>query len=266
MATKAIEETTWETLDRELDAWGEAGRTATFWWRDDDAATPAAALRRLVGLAASAEAPLALAVIPAKLGPGVGPLIEEAETVRVVQHGYGHINHASGVNGGGGGRACEICSGPGGETILRDLQAGRSLLEAAFPGRVVPMLVPPWNRIDERITPELPGIGYQGLSTFGARVRARPAPGLVQINAHCDPISWKRGRRFAGLAACLEAVVAHLRANRARHGDAVEPTGLLTHHLDLDDEGWAFSAELIRRVGEHPAATLADVDEFLAAG
>ena len=57
--------------------------------------------------------------------------------------------------------------------------------------------------------------------------------------------------------------MAHLRANRQGPADAVEPIGLLTHHLDLDEEAWAFTAELIRRVGEHPAATFAAVDQLL---
>ena len=60
-------------------------------------------------------------------------------------------------------------------------------------------------------------------------------------------------------------MVAHLRANRQGPADAVEPTGLLTHHLDLDEQAWAFTAELIRRVGEHPAANFAAVDRLLPA-
>ena len=30
----------WPDLTAELDRWGEAGRTATLWWRDDDATAP----------------------------------------------------------------------------------------------------------------------------------------------------------------------------------------------------------------------------------
>ncbi len=31
-----------DALRRELDAWAEAGRTATLWWRDDDTSAPGA--------------------------------------------------------------------------------------------------------------------------------------------------------------------------------------------------------------------------------
>ena len=30
----------WDALRTELDLWQDAGRDASFWWRDDDAETP----------------------------------------------------------------------------------------------------------------------------------------------------------------------------------------------------------------------------------
>ncbi len=260
MVAKTKEDTTWETLAHELAAWAESGRTATFWWRDDDAAAPTAALKRLLRLATLEDVPLALAVIPAKLRAGMDVLVGAAPTVRVVQHGYAHVNHGSKNNRLG---ARELCCERGREILLEELLAGQRILGATFPGRLAPILVPPWNRIDGRITAELPGIGYRGLSTYGARLSPMPVPGLIQVNAHCDPIKWKRGRCFAGLSTCLDALVAHLKVNRQGPADSVEPTGLLTHHLDLDEEAWAFTAGLIRRIGEHPAATFAAVDQFL---
>ena len=47
---------------------------------------------------------------------------------------------------------------------------------------------------------------------------------------------------------------------RAGVGDPAEPTGILTHHLDLDAPAWAFLAELFARTREHGAATWLDVD------
>ena len=37
----------WQDLRDELDRWAEAGRTATLWWRDDDAVMPGPLLDRL---------------------------------------------------------------------------------------------------------------------------------------------------------------------------------------------------------------------------
>ena len=53
----------WTAFSNELDRWQEAGRTAAFWWRDDDAIAPTAALDRLA--ATGAGIPKTLAVIPA---------------------------------------------------------------------------------------------------------------------------------------------------------------------------------------------------------
>ena len=59
----------WPDLTRELDAWAEDGRTATFWWRDDDAVEVTPALEKLLQTADDAETPLSLAVIPGALRP-----------------------------------------------------------------------------------------------------------------------------------------------------------------------------------------------------
>ena len=42
--------------------------------------------------------------------------------------------------------------------------------------------------------------------------------------------------------------------------DASEPTGLLTHHLDMDAAAWDFLAELFAHTRQHGAATWNDVD------
>jgi hypothetical protein len=40
----------WATLQRELDRWAESGKTATFWWRDDDAVEETPQLQTLDAL------------------------------------------------------------------------------------------------------------------------------------------------------------------------------------------------------------------------
>ncbi|MDX1484694.1 MAG: polysaccharide deacetylase family protein [Alphaproteobacteria bacterium] len=251
------EDAGWGTLSDELDAWGNAGRRARFWWRDDDAGGPTAALDRLLRLSTEVGAPLALAVIPKRLRPGIGAQVAAAPGVRVVQHGYAHINHAAGTNRDG---ACELCLERGLEVIGAELADGLRLLEAAFPGRVAPVLVPPWNRIDPGVAAALPAMGYRGLSTFGPREASPVVPGLTQVNAHCDPVKWKRGGRFAGLSACLGAIVGQLRRARKEAVAEAPAVGLLSHHLDFDEEAWAFTESLVALVNAHPNATFAAVD------
>ncbi len=64
----------WSDLDAELDRWASAGRTATLWWRDDDAARLTPALERLIALARRHHAIVHLAVIPARLSPELARL------------------------------------------------------------------------------------------------------------------------------------------------------------------------------------------------
>src|SRR3954471_6826472 len=82
----------WPELVSELDCWGEAGRIAKLWWRDDDAvaATPElAALLRLAG-----ATPMALAVIPALATADLAASLRDVPCSAVLQHGWRHVNRA----------------------------------------------------------------------------------------------------------------------------------------------------------------------------
>ena len=69
----------------------------------------------------------------------------------------------------------------------------------------------------------------------------------MQCNTHVDLIAWRRGRAFIGAEAAIERLVAHLEARRESAVDPSEPTGILTHHLDLDAAAWQFLADLFAR-------------------
>ncbi len=223
----------WHDLDQELDLWVKDGRTATFWWRDDDAVAPTPALERMIGIAERHQVPLMLAVIPE---PSTGALrrrVEASPLVFVAQHGLRHQNNAK-----PGDRACEF---PHGRTLSEnvvDMRDGLQLL-AGFP-HLVPVFVPPWNRIDARLFPGIASLGHRGVSTFGPRALAQPLPGFTQTNCHADIIAWKTTRGFTGVGRVLDDIIGHLRARRTRAADAAEPTGLLTHHLVHDAASWSF--------------------------
>src|SRR5271170_1486794 len=92
--TAAVAAAQWTDLADELDRWGEKGRIATLWWRDDDAAAPS---RRLDSLLATAgEVPVALAVIPALADQALAARLDRSvkTPVRVLQHGWRHLDHA----------------------------------------------------------------------------------------------------------------------------------------------------------------------------
>src|SRR5258708_22135859 len=81
----------WQMLEEELARWHDAGRTVDFWWRDDDATAPSAAVRQLLQLSKASGVPLALAVIPL----GAVPQLFEGLRASVLMHGTDHRNRAA---------------------------------------------------------------------------------------------------------------------------------------------------------------------------
>lgn len=244
----------WSDLEAELDRWSGAGRQAAFWWRDDDAAAASSALARLLALAEGV--PLALAVIPGTAEPSLAETLARRERVRVLQHGWRHANH-------GGTAKSEL--GP--ERPLRarldELAAGRDRLSALFGERVLPMLVPPWNRIGEDLVAMLPSLGFRALSTYKARRAALAAPGLAAINTHVDLVDWSGSRGFIGESAALGLALDHLQARRLGVADAGEPTGLLTHHLVQDAATGDFLRRFLALAREHRGARILDLAELV---
>jgi hypothetical protein len=244
-------EAAWDALAAEFDAWQAAGLTARLFWRDDDATKPGPALDRLLAVTAASAAPLMLTTIPADAADALAETVAAALHVAPVQHGWAHVNHARGAGGKG---AWELGLHRGAAAVLADLERGQARLEELFGAAFVPAIVPPWNRIDDALFPMLAERGWRGVSAFGLRETARPVAGFTIANAHLDPFRWKEGARFAGAAKTLGILVGHLAAQRAGAADRTEALGFLTHHIDLDDAGWAFSERLGRIVAAHPAA------------
>lgn len=251
----------WHGLDTELAAWRDAARRATLWLRDDDATRDSPALRRLLHLVRGHEVPLALAVIPATLEASLVAAVDGSERVTIVQHGYSHDNHAPAHA-----RKAELGADRRAEIVLPELVAGREVLAARFGDRFAPVLVPPWNRIAPELVAQLPGCGYRALSTFGPRKSAHPVAGLTQCNTHVDPVAWHAGRGFAGTEAAIAQLVGHLQARREGRADASEPTGILTHHLLLDEPGWRFLAELCGRTRASGVVDWLAVEAAFSAG
>jgi hypothetical protein len=235
---------TWRGLSDEIARWRDAGRTADFWWRDDDAARPDPALARLLSLSAETGVPLALAVVPS--GADSALLAGLGETVCVLQHGTDHRNR-----GGLDEKKTEFpAAEPQHEAVARLVKA-REQLQAQAGGRFVPVLAPPWNRLPTQLLEPIAAAGYHGLSQYGVRLSPYSAKNLKQVNTHIDIIAWRSNRGFAGEAEALGAAVRHLSARRTGIADTDEPTGVLTHHAMHDEAAWDF----LRRLFETTRAT-----------
>lgn len=241
----------WRVVEAELAAWAAAGRVADFWWRDDDAVAPSTALDRLLEV----ELPLSLAVIPQDAEPALARHLADRLHVRVVQHGIAHRNHAP-----ADAKRTELVAG----LSLTALSEAATRLADLFGPQLLPVLVPPWNRIAPELVAALPESGFTGLSTFGVRSQRQAAPGLVQVNTHADPVDW-RARRARSAEDFATIVADTLALRRLGQADAAEPVGLLTHHRLDDPAIEALVADLVAIATAHPAARWVRLEEALAA-
>lgn len=233
----------WADLEAELDSWHQAGERPTFWWRDDDTTAPTDDLRALTDLTAQHAIPLHLAVIPEGLSPALKPCLASLPHVYALQHGLRHRN-----NEPKGARASEIGQQRPLDATQADLQDGWDRLVAADLPNLLPVLTPPWNRVGDKVVPHLAQWGYRALCCFGVRSAKTSPCGLRHFNCHIDPLRWRPDSIFAGEAKTLGQCVDHLRARRSGTADKAEPTGILTHHLQMPADAWAFCSALAERL------------------
>jgi hypothetical protein len=229
----------------ELDRCADAGQHVAFWLRDDDAVTVTSALDRLVELAGQWGVPVVLAVIPMLAEPELAVRLGKLSLTRVASHGFAHRNHAP-----AGEKKQELGGHRPAATVLDELAIGLERLEALFPGQVVPMLVPPWNRIAAELLPGLPGLGLRYLSTFGQDSPHKPVPKLVQVDCQLDIIDWRTRRSHPH-----EVLAGRLAALMRQRAGAPAPLGILSHHLVHDEAAWRFLADLFRLTAGHEAVS-----------
>jgi hypothetical protein len=254
--------TDWGDLECELDGWGRAGQSATFWWRDDDAVTSTPGLQRLLDLAVAASGrpvPLAIAVIPARADSALAQALHAADHAAALQHGYAHANHAA-----AGGKKAEFAAERDSSLALEELRCGAQRMRALFGERALPVLVPPWNRIDPALTGRLAELGIRGLSTYGPRAAKTKTGGIILVNTHVDIVNWHEGRRFLGIEGCLRLAIGHLAARREGRVDPSEPTGLLSHHLVHDEDAWSFLSAFLQRASRHRAVRWMDARQLFS--
>ncbi len=244
----------WSDLIDELDRWGDDGRIATLWWRDDDAVAGTRQLGELMAVANGV--PLALAVIPALAEPAFAEWLDEAApaSTRILQHGWQHANHAATE------KKSEFPKSRSREAVAIDLMQGRGRLTALFGTRTLPVLAPPWNRFDDSFLPLLAECGIGGISQINPRAATFPGPLVFESNVHVDLVAWHGDRGFVGEAAALCDLVGHLRARRRGSVDRDEPTGILTHHLVQDAATSAFLDRLLKLTLDYPATEWLDAE------
>ncbi|MBM1170981.1 glycosyltransferase [Microvirga arabica] len=230
----------WSPLNSALDRARDQGCPVRLWWRDDDAVAHTPALGRLLTLARRYDAGIGLAVIPSSLQASLATCLADESSAFALVHGWSHDNHAPpGTKKAefGAHRPVEIMAAE----APRALHAARRQLGA----KLLPVFVPPWNRISGELIPHLPRLGFAGLSTFTDRAAATPALGLLQINTHVDPIDWRGTRSAVAPEQMIADLAGAIERRIAGKADLDEPIGLLTHHLVHDEVIWSLCERLI---------------------
>ncbi|HEY5797203.1 MAG TPA: polysaccharide deacetylase family protein [Bosea sp. (in: a-proteobacteria)] len=248
---QACDDTLWQPLHAELDRWSGARRQIRLWLRDDDAIAPSPALDRLAGLGERFGLPVLLAVIPMLAEPALASALRSMPSLRPCQHGCWHRNHAS-----EGAKKSEFgLQRPAAEVSAEIIEARRRL-EDLFGAELLPVFVPPWNRIDTGHAALLPALGFQGLSCFRG-YELGPTGGPRLANTDLDILDWggRTGRKPEDLIAEACRLLAAKRTAPTPDGDAF---GVLMHHRDHDETAWGFLDAFVARASRHAAVIPTD--------
>lgn len=227
----------------------KAGCPVQFWLRDDDAIEPTRPLNNLLTLTDRFSIPVTLAVIPAHSGQALASRLGEADNIAVAVHGWSHQNHAPATE-----KKQELGLHRPIEQTLAELRRGYADLLERHVSQFVPLLVPPWNRIDAAIVEELNDIGFQGLSTFADQASSA----IAMVNTHVDVIDWKGARGGRTTAELVDELVALISGKRT-------PIGVLTHHLVHDKQVWDFLEQLFLATSTHEGASWVRINDLLPA-
>lgn len=244
-----------QALDRYADA---QEHPLLIWWRDDDAIVVTKALMRLLALSEAHGAPFAIASIPGRAQSELAAVLDQAPLVDVLVHGLTHANHAP-----SGEKKAEFGAHRPRTQLRDDAREALALARARFGDQLLPVFVPPWNRISPELVKELPTLGYAGLSTANDRPQGAVLDGLAQINTHVDPIDWHGSRSLANPQSIVGGLVAAIERRSTGLGPP-EPIGLLTHHLVHDEAIWSFAEAVLGTVTAHPGVRLARARDLFA--
>lgn len=246
----------WQALALELGRWSASGRTVRLWLRDDDAVAPSPALERLSDLAERFAAPVLLAIIPLLAEPALATALRGMPLLRPCQHGAIHRNHAP-----AGSKKSEFGTERSAADVDADIARGRQRLHDLLGDAVLPVFVPPWNRIARSHAARLDILGFAGLSCF-RDYRPGPEGGPRLLNTHVDIIDWhggRIGRPAAGILTELTTLLTQRRQDES--GDS--ELGLLLHHRDHDETAWSVLSEILAATAVHPAVRIIDPGQLV---
>ncbi|HEV7257983.1 MAG TPA: polysaccharide deacetylase [Bosea sp. (in: a-proteobacteria)] len=200
----------------------------------------------MAGLGERFALPVLLAVIPMLAEPALAGALRRMPSLEPCQHGSWHRNHAP-----QGAKKAEFGVLRAATDIVAELSLARRRLEALFGEALLPVFVPPWNRIAPEHAALLPKLGFAGLSCFRGYALG-PAGGPQLGNTDLDIMDWgsRTGRRPEELIAEACRLLAAKRVASSPEADAF---GILMHHRDHDDAAWGFLDGFLAHATRHTA-------------
>lgn len=251
-------DTAWRRLDALLAQAKRERRMLRFWLRDDDAVASSAALSRFLEQLSGWAIPAAFAVIPSHATESLAAQLTPTPHA-VLTHGWAHANHAPSAQ-----KKAEFGAHRDIAAMLDEARRGGEILSRLFGTRALRIFAPPWNRIDGKLALRLQEAGFRGLSAYGRRPR-ESQDGFVQVNAHWDPIDWRHGGGLACESGLIERLCDLIAEELAAPDHALEPIGLLTHHLVHDAWIGRFLDGVFARLLGSGAARFLHPEEVFAA-
>lgn len=229
----------WQALMDEFTKWDTLKTRPKIWFRDDDVSKVTPAFETIISLFAKHETQLFAAAIPGLItGDDLRHLSQDHPNVTFWQHGYDHSNHAL-----KGQKKIEL----GGAWPLNKarecLSNGKKKLEDLFGEKFEPIMVPPWNRIDDDFL-DFTASTYKAVSLY-----QNASPDLVfqHINCQIDLIDWANQKSFIGTETALSALILELQKRRFGIIASDQPIGILLHHLDHTPELTDFLGMLLQK-------------------
>lgn len=246
----------WDRLDAALERAKRLRRVLPFWLRDDDATTPSEDLSRFLPLLQRYDIAAAFAVIPAQTQDRLATLLTNTPHA-VVTHGWTHANHAPETQ-----KKTEFGAHRDLNVMVDEARRGGDAIARLFREQALPVFVPPWNRVDDSFTRHLTEAGFTGLSTYGRR--GGQLSGVMQVNTHWDPVDWKRGGGLAAEDVLINLLARLIGEELDAPEGALEPIGLLTHHLVHDPWIDRFLDEMLARLADSQAVRFLHPREVFA--
>lgn len=235
-------------LTRALNDVLAAGQKVRLWWRDDDAIAPTPALEKLLALSEKHALPVAMACIPALASKALCERLAQAPHASVLVHGLAHTNHAP-----AGQKKAEFGDHRPLSMLMDDAKEGLRLARHCFGDALMPVFVPPWNRISDKLAGQLGDLGYCGLSVAG---QVKSYHDLQVANTHIDPIAWHDGGGLLLPSEIETRAAAFILASLNDPKPIV--LGLLTHHLVQDEATWDYINNLLTWLINHPAVEVVE--------